>query len=275
MLRARDELEHFLRTTTDYPLFGKPTDEQKSLGAASLEGYQSRGDCLLLPGGERLPLTDFVDEVTRHFAAGYLFQRRLTPHPLVRAIAGDRLATVRIMTMCGADGPHILRAAWKIPGGDNIADNFWRPGNLLASLDLATGRVVRVVVGSGLAQRELTHHPDTGARLVGIAVPLWREIIELALEAPKSLRQVPLIGWDMAATERGAVIVEPNYTPDFGLPQLADRRGMLDGPFKGILAACKAESRAAKRQLKRWHAQETRDALSRLGRSITGTGAAD
>jgi hypothetical protein len=178
------------------------------------------------------------------------------------------------MTMCGADGPHILRAAWKIPGGGNIADNFWRPGNLLASLDLATGRIVRVVVGTGLAQRELTHHADTGARLVGITVPLWREITELALEAAKSLREVRLIGWDMAATEHGAVIVEPNYTPDFGLPQLADRRGMLDEPFKAFLAACRAEGREAKRQLKRWHARETRDELSRLGRSITGTGGA-
>jgi len=269
LLSGAGELAHFLRTSHAYPLFGKPTDELKSLGAASLDAYDPESDSLLI-GDRRLPLERFVAEVKRHFSAGYILQRRILPHPAVRALVGDRLATVRVMTMRTDHGPEVLRAAWKIPGGRNFADNFWRPGNLLATLDLESGRVRRVVRGSGIGQQELTHHPDTNAALIGIEVPLWREITALALEAAASLRDVRLIGWDMAATDRGALIIEPNYTPDFGLPQIADRRGMLDDRLMAFLASCKAESRDAKRELKRMNAAETREEMVRLGRSIAG-----
>ena len=40
---------------------------------------------------------------------------------------------------------------------------------------------------------------------------------------------------DIAPVESGAVIVEVNVTPDLMLPQLADRRGMLDDTFKSFL----------------------------------------
>jgi hypothetical protein len=270
MLRGPAELLRFLRTSNDYPLFAKPMNELRSLGAASLDAYHPASDSLLLAGGKQLPLERFVEEVARHFAAGYILQRRLSPHPAVRALAGERLATVRVMTICTREGPQILRAAWKIPGGDNFADNFWRNGNLLATLDLQSGRVIRVVRGSGLAQKQLTHHPDSDAPLIGIEVPQWQEITALALEAAASLKDVRLIGWDLAATDRGVVIVEPNYTPDFGLPQLADRRGLLDDHFKAFLADCKVESRDVKKEWKRLRANETRAQLARVSRSIAG-----
>ena len=38
---------------------------------------------------------------------------------------------------------------WKIPAPHNIADNFWRPGNLLAALDRHTGEVKRVTTNVG------------------------------------------------------------------------------------------------------------------------------
>lgn len=50
--------------------------------------------------------------------------------------------------------------------------------------------MVRVVRGSGLAQKQLTHHPDTKAPLVGIEVPQWRAIGALALEAAANLNDI-------------------------------------------------------------------------------------
>jgi acetolactate synthase regulatory subunit len=188
----------------------------------------------------------------------------------VRAIAGNRLATVRVITILADAGPELLRALWKIPAGRNLADNFWRPGNLLATIDLATGRVLRVVRGSGLAVEEVTHHPDTDAELVGIEVPGWREIVTLALEAASTLSEVRLIGWDMAAAETGALIVEPNFTPDFFMTQLADRRGMLDQRFNTFLASCRAAARQAKRNRRTGRTIEAHERLRRLGRDVTG-----
>ena len=244
ILREPAALADFLRGARDYPLFGKPIDSQRSLGSIALEAYDRATDSLIAGPDRKIPVEDFAAAVAEHYKGGYIFQRRISPHAGVRAVAGDRLATVRAITILTEQGPQLLRALWKIPAGDNVADNFWRSGNLLATLDLETGRVVRVVRGSGLGLEEVTHHPDTGAALVGVEVPNWREIVGLALEAASTLAEVPLIGWDMAAVEGGALIVEPNFTPDFFMTQLADRRGMLDARFNAFLAGRKLAARA-------------------------------
>ncbi len=82
----------------------------------------------------------FVEDVFNHYDGGYLFEHFLAPHQDAIKLHGERLGTARILTLCDDDGARIFRASWKIPAGANMADNFWRSGNLLAKLDLATGR---------------------------------------------------------------------------------------------------------------------------------------
>jgi hypothetical protein len=270
ILREPAALASFLRTSRDYPLFGKPMDSQRSLGSIGLEGYDRGTDSLVAGASRQIPVDEFAAAVAEHYKGGYIFQRRIAPHAGVRAVAGNRLATVRAITILTDQGPQLLRALWKIPAGDNVADNYWRSGNLLATLDLETGRVIRVVRGTGLALEEVTHHPDTGAALVGIEVPNWRDIVGVALEAASALAEVPLIGWDMAAVEGGALIVEPNFTPDFFMTQLADRRGMLDARFNAFLADCKAAARQTKRSRRIAQSAEGRERMRRLGRDMTG-----
>jgi hypothetical protein len=270
MLREPADLLRFLRNPEVYPLFGKPVDSVRSLGSVGLEGYDAETDSVIALNGRKLPLEAFVAEVARDFQAGYMLQPRVAPHSAVRALVGERLATVRVVTICTTEGPKLLRAAWKIPAGSNVADNFWRSGNLLATLDLNSGRVTRVVRGAGLAQQEIARHPDSGGELIGFEIPNWSQIIGVALEAAATLHEVPLIGWDMAATEDGAVIVEPNFTPDFDLAQLADRRGILDDQFKAFLADCQLARRAAKKKLRTVYRAETSDRIARLRQSIMG-----
>jgi hypothetical protein len=268
VLREPAALADFLRGADDYPLFGKPMSSQRSLGSIALEAYDPKTDSLVAGAGRRIAVADFTAAVAANYRGGYLLQRRIEPEAHVRAVAGNRLATVRAVTILTDAGPQLLRALWKIPAGDNVADNYWRSGNLLATVDLTAGRVVRVVRGTGLALVEVTHHPDTHANLVGIEVPNWHGIVELALEAASALAEVPLIGWDIAAVEGGALIVEPNFTPDFFMTQLADRCGMLDARFNAFLAARKKAARQAKRQRRTAQSIEARERMRRLGRAM-------
>jgi hypothetical protein len=242
LLRSAAELGDFLRDPKHYPLFAKPMDGLQSLGSGSFDRYDRATDCLITVSGQSLPLAKFAADVDAHYGQGYLLQRRVGPHAEVRAICGDRLATVRLLTTMTAADPRIIRACWKIPAGAHGADNFWRHGNLLAQLDLSTGRVLRVIRGVGTTLEEVTHHPDSGVALIGQQVPNWSEVTRTALEAAKVLPDLKLIGWDIAPVDDGAVIVELNQTPDFILPQLADRRGMMDTEFKSFLADCEQQS---------------------------------
>lgn len=236
LLRTEDDVRHFLIRGRNYPLFGKPLEGLQSLGAASFERYDSGRDCLIGTRGAETPLDSFIRDIATHYGRGYLFQRRVSPHSDMRTLCGDCLATVRLITIMTKSGPRLLRACWKIPAGANIADNFWRSGNMLAQLDLSDGRVLRVIRGSGSAIEEVSHHPDTGAAMVGFAIPNWRSLVDLALEGTKVIPALALIGWDIASIDGGAVLVELNHNPDFKLPQLADGRGIMDDAMAEFIA---------------------------------------
>jgi Sugar-transfer associated ATP-grasp len=236
LLRSRDELRAFLLQPEAYPLFGKPVESFQSLGSLALSGCDAQTRELVGTDGRRTGVETLLDAVEKHYSAGYVFQKLLSSHrDLVPAI-GPRLATVRIVTIATPTGPKVFRVGWKLPAGGNDADNFWRAGNLLAGLDLETGCVGRVTSGTGFEMKDVLHHPDTGADLIGLPIPNWPDLKAVALEGARLLRHFAIVGWDMASTDQGPVIVEANETPDFTLLQMADRRGVLGEEFSELLA---------------------------------------
>jgi len=246
-----NELRGFLTNEDNYPLFGKPTEGCQSLGSIGLQRYIAKTDSVETVSGELLPLGNLISDVVTHYADGYLFQKFVSPHPAIRAVCGNRLATVRIVTMAAEAAPKLFRACWKIPAGQNAADNYWRPGNLLAQIDIKTGKVVRSVSGVGLDLIQHTHHPDTHTPIVGIDVPDWQKLADIALEGAKLMRHMPLIGWDMASVSGEPVIVEMNEMPDFFLNQLVDGKGILDSEFMNFVKIQKEKAENRIKEVKR------------------------
>ncbi len=256
----KDELAIWLRKPEHFPCFGKPVSGSLSLGTVAIESYDPTTDKLLLSSGRQVDVAPLVEEIRANYRQdGYMFQERLEPHPELRALTGNRIGTIRVYTIWGDQGPEVFRVCWKVPAGANMADNFWRNGNMLAALDETTGTVKRVIRGTGPRQVEVENHPDTGARLVGATIPNFKDILDLSLWGARVLNEVPLIGWDIAMTDRGAVLVEANNTPDFRLVQMAERRGVYDDRMTAFLArmrviyaaAGKSNARAASNVRKR------------------------
>lgn len=244
ILHNRADLERFLSREENYPLFGKPIDGFQSLGSIALRRpHPSRGELETI-NGSFVRSQDFLDEIFRHYENGYIFEQFVRPHPDAARLYGERLGTTRVVTLCDSDGPRIFRASWKIPSGQNTADNFWRSGNLLAKIDLETGVIEKAVSGTGFDTKHETHHPDTGAPLVGAAVPRWSEMRDLALEGARVMRRVPMLGWDLGSSADGPVVVEMNETPDLFLNQFADARGVLEPDFLAFMAQQERDAKA-------------------------------
>lgn len=270
VLRNRQDIGGFLRSEDHFPLFCKPDNSYQSLGAASFDRFDGTCGQLRSASGGHVRPDDFASEIERHFTSGYLFQERLSPHADLQPVFGDRLATVRIYTICDRDGPEILNAVWKIPGSSNVADNFWRSGNLLAQLAMADGRVLRVVTGTGPGQRQLVEHPDTGAKLVDVHVPDWKQILDMTRDAANAMSDTPLLGWDIAPTERGGVIIEANADPDFMLWQIAEREGVLSPRFKAFLASSRSACETFKKDVKARLLEENAANLRKVMVGVSG-----
>lgn len=239
VLRTRRELADFLANGMPYPFFSKPIAGMYSLGVAGVAAHDGAAGELVLTDGQRITVERYLDDIEAASDSGYLFQELLHPHDAVRAICGDRLATVRVVVLIEDGVPEIFRTVWKIPTGANMADNFWRPGNLLAAIDGDSGRIRRVVQGVGPAQVELDAHPNSGAPIRGVVLPDWDRVKELSLAAAATLPRLRLQGWDLALCAGGPVLLEVNVGGDFILPQIATGTGVLDDRFRRFLDSCK------------------------------------
>ena len=233
-----------LRRTCRTPLFGKPVGGLQSLGALALEPGADADGLIVTHDGLRLSPEALAAQIDAAYPRGYVFQPRLRPAPELAAATGGALATVRMITVREDGRGRMLRACLKLPGAGNAADNYWRAGNRLARLHPQTGEVLAATQGSGLALIELDlSAADGAAPLRGLRVPDWRALVDLACEAQTLLAGLPLIGWDIAATDAGPMFVEVNATPDAFLNQLADRRGYLEPALLDLAARARVERR--------------------------------
>lgn len=170
--------------------------------------------------GRELPARELLAAMPNPNGAGAVIQERATSHPELATLSGTHnLQTTRIITMLDPDGtPHCLHAHLKVIVGDNFVDNFHygATGNLLAPIDLETGRLAggrtlrRPEGGFALVER----HPSTGVPLAGIQVPQWDEVLALARRAAIAFQPLRYVGWDIALTPTGPVLVEGNWNSD-------------------------------------------------------------
>ena len=239
VLRDGKSIGDYLRRDMPYPFFSKPIAGRHSVGIAGVERLRKATDELVLDDGRRIAVDAFVDELSEVSQSGHLFQERLVPHGDVARLCGDRIATLRLVVLVDDGVPELFRAVWKIPAAGNMADNFWRPGNLLAAIDPENGTVERCVQGVGPAQAELDRHPDTGTTISGMRVPDWHKARELCLSAAATMPHLRLQAWDIALCDDGPVLLEVNIGGDFNLPQIAAGRGLLDERFRRFLDSCR------------------------------------
>lgn len=172
-------------------------------------------------------------EIGKLSAGGqYLLQERVANHARLAPITPGGLSTARIVTARppGAD-PVVLSATYGFPIGDAAVDNF-HAGGLCASIDLPTGRLGPAVLARPEAcTSSFAHHPQTGARIEGTVLPHWAEVVELALRAHGHADEVPFVGWDLAITDGGPLILEANPEWDAAMPQVADGSPLGDTPY--------------------------------------------
>lgn len=84
---------------------------------------------------------------------------------------------------------------------------------MFANIDINTG----VVISDACDYEEeiYTVHPKTGVRFKGFVIPFWNEVLKLTEQASAVVPEVGYVGWDIAITPSGPVVVEGNNCPGY------------------------------------------------------------
>ena len=160
-------------------------------------------------------------------------QERLFPHEdLKDLMRNDTLGTFRVITFNRKHDVAIPFGYFKIPVGETKAnDNFahGQSGNLAAAIDTTTGKL-RAARGPAMnyhyCLRSFSKHPDTGKNIENFVVPNWFEICELARKAALALPELTTVGWDIALSRNGIVLIEANDIYDADAIQVSLGRGI-------------------------------------------------
>lgn len=203
-------------------LFFKPRKENGGSGAERWsygEGrYRRHGSTMIL---DAKGLTNRLAKLSQE--QNYLVYECLANHPQIQDLTAGALCTFRLHTMLNEAGKveHLFTMFRMSQFPQRIVDT--RDG-IAAAVDPLTGMLGRASNSSPLA-RWMDYHPVTGAEITGRPIPFWHEALALALSTHAQLGSPYIIGWDIAVTGRGAVILEANKSPDVEIEQ------RLDGPW--------------------------------------------
>lgn len=146
---------------------------------------------------------DFLAETA---GSEYLIQEQLSQHPDLSRLNPSCVNTIRIITIIGrkSQSPRIFAHFLRL-GVESVVDNR-ATGGLAVLIDEAG-----ILRGAGIGHRSICYrHPVTGVEFEGYSLPYWKEVQELVIRAHQALPGIPAIGWDVAISPSGPVLIEGN-----------------------------------------------------------------
>ena len=229
-LKTSEMAGAFLRDASAFPLFAKPAFSQMGHGAAYLAGYDRATDSLNLLDGASISVDAFLERLVRPVEAqyhkvecGYLFQEPLKLAPDLETFTKwPAISGVRVICLNDGNGTVPIRAVWKIAVPPNHTDNFvlGKNGNLVASVDVATGEVDRMIGGFWPKTTVLSTHPVSGLCVAGLRLPGWDKVLDACRMGGRVFPLMKIHHWDFALTDRGPVILELNDIGGTRIPQM-------------------------------------------------------
>jgi len=149
----------------------------------------------------------------------FVIQERIHNNPALTAFTNNEgLQTARVHTLVLPGGDvNVFYAYSKLITGANVVDNFRRgaTGNLIARIHVDTGKLHPAVTHRrGVGFVPVPVGAGGGIVTEGFQLPCWEEVKSLVRRAAPLFLPLRHIGWDVAMTPQGSMLIEGNFTPD-------------------------------------------------------------
>ena len=144
-----------------------------------------------------------------------LIEEYVLQHSKMNELFPYSVNTLRIVSAYKNNKTTILFRAIRIGNGKNVVDNFNHGG--MYSVINEKGIIEKPAIDKNGTIYEV--HPVTKTNIVGFEIPYFKEAIKMVKEASKVVPEVGLVGFDIAITEKGPVMIEGNQLPGYDIYQ--------------------------------------------------------
>mgnify|MGYP005852337085 CR=1 FL=1 len=147
-----------------------------------------------------------------------IVEHRVIVDPVFAPVSYEGIPDIRVITLLGYPAMAMLRLPTRISGGKaNL-----HQGAIGTGVNLANG----VTLGGVFHNDTINYHPDTLHSIVGIQIPHWDKILQIAASAYE-LTGLGYLGVDIVLDrEHGPLMLELNARPGLNI-QIANREGVL------------------------------------------------
>lgn len=174
-------------------------------------------------GIEIIKINDNVNEIYKYLLEKKLIvlEELIIQDKEIDKINPNCINTFRIVSINKNNEVGIVAAYFRIGGGNNFVDNFNSDG-MVVPIEISTGSIkYNALDKNGNLYK---FHPNTNYPLVGFVIPKWNEIKELVKKLAQVVPEVGMVGWDIALSNNGPVVVEANDFPGHDIYQLPPHR---------------------------------------------------
>ena len=205
--------------------------------------FKSHNNIIVKPidstGGNGVEKYTYTNEVDAHTLYNKLIENNqllieeyINQHPDMTTLYDASVNTLRLFTFYKDGQVYFLQAILKI-GNGGVIDNF-SGGGMYTYVD-ENGTVFVEAIDKN--DNVYYTHPISHTQIVGFKVPLFQEAIELVKECAKVIPEVAYVGWDVAISKDGPVLVEGNCFPGVYQvkPSLSNKKEGLISKYRKIM----------------------------------------
>lgn len=158
------------------------------------------------------------------YSKGFLLEEFIVQDSRLAEFHPESVNTIRISTVNFGNTIETKWPVLRMGRGNSVVDNA-AAGGIVAAIDEKKGTIL--CAGDEQRGSSYTIHPDTHKPLIGFQIPCWDELLETIKSMASMCPDCHIMGWDMALTDKGWVVVECNYGPEL-LIQWALGHGVRD-----------------------------------------------
>lgn len=143
----------------------------------------------------------------------FLIEDTLIQHEILNKINPNAVNNVRYATVVKDGKVYIETSTLRLNTGK---DAVISSNDVMVNID-EEGNLISDAIDEMFDTYET--HPDTGTKLKGIKLPDIPKAREMVKKAALLVPEVRYVGWDVALTSTGPVLIEGNFYPSYGLTQ--------------------------------------------------------
>jgi hypothetical protein len=156
----------------------------------------------------------------------WLIEERVHQHPFFDNYTDSCTQTIRVIAFATQTGEiEIIAAGLNVAGKGRPNDNVGEDG-MAARVD-ENGILGPAVQRTPEGLKYFDEHPETGYPITGQQLPKFDEALKLAIRAQSVVPHMRILGWDIAITADGPVILEANAHWNWETMQRISRRGLI------------------------------------------------